>query len=311
LLHPKNWIRFQSVLSFFHSNVTSLNSTALRNSMDATSAELLEQFMHKTGKTRAEAEALILEKTQKFAGLLSNEAALFLLAKEAGIETDTMPVHHETISIGQLEIGQTNIDVACTAKRIFPVKEFANKTKPGTGRRCAIQLADSTGEIWMTLWHDHTKLLAQIPTGTPLRITNASVTEFNAQKQLNFTGKSKFETLTDAKLLQQLPAVSIQYTEPSAVETGQWGITTRGIVSKLYPIKTFQNDRGSGEYAAFEIKDDSAILRCVAWNSAVRELEDITENMRIQIENAYTRENRNGETELHLGENTRIVRLKK
>ncbi|MBU0635402.1 DUF2240 family protein, partial [Candidatus Micrarchaeota archaeon] len=47
--------------------------------------ELLAKLQEKTGKTEEAINKQLEEKTKKFSGLLSKEAALFLLAKEAGI----------------------------------------------------------------------------------------------------------------------------------------------------------------------------------------------------------------------------------
>jgi ssDNA-binding replication factor A large subunit len=75
----------------------------------------------------------------------------------------------------------------------------------------------------------------------------------------------------------------------------------------LFPSKTFENDRGSGEFRAFELTDESNIARGVAWNAATAQLEALKEGQLVRIENAYTKENRNGEVELHLGDSARVI----
>ncbi|MDO8625645.1 MAG: DUF2240 family protein, partial [Candidatus Diapherotrites archaeon] len=103
--------------------------------MDSPSGTLLDQYLTKTGQTPEQAQARILEKTQKFAGLLTEDAALFLLAKEAGVETDALQAPLKPTPIGELTSGQTRVSVLAIAKTIFPPKTFANKTKPGTNKR--------------------------------------------------------------------------------------------------------------------------------------------------------------------------------
>ncbi len=275
--------------------------------MTIQSAGLLEEYLKKTGKTREEAEHLILEKTQKFAGLLTDEAALFLLAKEAGIDPDQTPKQIQPVLIKDLEAGQTNIDVVAVAKRVYPIKEFPNKNKPGTGKRCSILLCDATGEIFITLWHQQTDLAKNVTTGTPLLLSNVSVTEYNGQKQLNFGYKSHLEPNPTQIATSELPSFKVAVQTLQQIEGGQNNLCISAIVSKIYPVKTFENDRGTGEYRAFEVKDDSMILRCVAWNESVKQTESLSEGTKVTIENAYSKTNRNGETELHIGDTGRII----
>ncbi|MBS3061275.1 MAG: hypothetical protein J4215_01690 [Candidatus Diapherotrites archaeon] len=268
---------------------------------------LLNQYLEKTGKSPEEAEKLIREKTAKFAGLLTEEAALFLLAKEAGINPDLATKTIQPVPIQQLEPGQTNIDVLCVAKHVYPIKEFPNKNKPGTGKRGSLLVCDETGEIYLTLWHQHTDLIKTVSIGTPILLSNVSVTEYNGQKQLNFGFKSGFDANPTAVSTHTLPNFKTETMAIEKIEGGQYNLNVSGTITKLFPVKSFENDRDSGEYRAFEIKDDSAIIRCVAWNDAATQTEKLKEGDAVLIENAYSKTNRNDETELHLGDKSRVV----
>ena len=271
------------------------------------STQLFGQFVQKTGKTAEECQQLIREKTEKFSGLLTEEAALFLLAKEAGMEPDAPAKTLQPVPIQQLQPGQTNIDILCVAKRIFPTKEFPNKTKPGTGKRCSLLVCDETGEIYLTLWHQHTDLAKTISIGTPLLLTHVSVTEYNGQKQLNFSFKSGFEANPTHISTHTLPNLKTPIVPIDSIDGGQFNLTVFGTITKLFPIRSFENDRGQGQFRAFEIKDDTAIIRCIAWNDNVNQTEALNEGVQVTIENANSRTNQNGETELHIGDSSRII----
>jgi ssDNA-binding replication factor A large subunit len=275
--------------------------------MSAISGELLAQYLTKTGKSAADAEKAIKEKTQKFAGLLTEEAALFLLAKEAGVETDSLrPAVHPT-PIRDLVNGQTNVRVVGAAKAIYPPKQFANKSKPGHSTRQSVLLADDTGEVYLTLWHEHTKLMDAVPTGAILEITNANVTEYNGQKQLNFGFKSRLVVDPAEHKNKLFPLSAPALTPLDQLRPNESRVCVQGTLSRLFPSKTFENDRGSGEFRAFELTDESNIARGVAWNAATAQLEALKEGQLVRIENAYTKENRNGEVELHLGDSARVI----
>lgn len=80
-------------------------------------------------------------------------------------------------------------------------------------------------------------------------------------------------------------------------------VTISGRVVAVYPAKTFEGTQ-SGKYATLLIADKSGILRVVLWNGKA----DIVESGEIRVEQivrflrGYTREDRNGKTELHISE---------
>ena len=84
-------------------------------------------------------------------------------------------------------------------------------------------------------------------------------------------------------------------------------VTITGHVIVVYPPKTFTGER-SGKVANLMIADKDAMLRAVLWNDKVDLIEcgELKAGQVARFSHGYTRENRNGEVELHLGGKSQI-----
>jgi ssDNA-binding replication factor A large subunit len=84
-------------------------------------------------------------------------------------------------------------------------------------------------------------------------------------------------------------------------------VTVTGRLIAVYPPKTFTGER-SGKVANLMIADKDATLRVVTWNDKVDLIEsgELKAGQVARFSHGYTRENRNGEVELHLGGKSQI-----
>jgi replication factor A1 len=79
-------------------------------------------------------------------------------------------------------------------------------------------------------------------------------------------------------------------------------VTVTGRVVAVYPPKTFEGKR-SGKFASLMIADNEGILRVILWNDKVNLIEsgELKTDQVSRFSHGYTREDRNGKVELHLG----------
>jgi replication factor A1 len=80
-----------------------------------------------------------------------------------------------------------------------------------------------------------------------------------------------------------------------------------GRVAAVYPPKTFEGKK-SGKYASLIVADKDDVLRVMLWNDKVDLIEKSalkTGNI-VRFSHGYTREDRNGKVELHLGDKSEI-----
>jgi ssDNA-binding replication factor A large subunit len=84
-------------------------------------------------------------------------------------------------------------------------------------------------------------------------------------------------------------------------------VTVTGRVVAVYPPRTFEGER-SGKFASLMIADKDATLRVILWNNKVELIEagELKAGQIVRFSHGYTREDRKGKAELHLGSKSQI-----
>ena len=86
-----------------------------------------------------------------------------------------------------------------------------------------------------------------------------------------------------------------------------YDVAVSGRVVAVYPPKTFEGKK-SGKYASLVIVDATGVLRVMLWNDKADLVEssDLKTGKVVRFSHGYTREDRNGKVELHLGERSEV-----
>ncbi len=84
-------------------------------------------------------------------------------------------------------------------------------------------------------------------------------------------------------------------------------VTVTARVVAVYPPRTFEGEK-SGKFANLMIADKDAILHVILWNEKVELIEagELKAGQIVRFSHGYTREDRKGKTELHLGNRSQI-----
>jgi replication factor A1 len=264
--------------------------------------KVIAKISEKTGKTTEEINELIRAKKNKFSGLLTEFGAACLIAKEHGIELENEP--KKNIKIAELKAGMNNVDIICKIKTIFPAKEFEKNGKKRKLQNMIIE--DDTGETLATLWNGDIEKLENLNVikGEKIKISNCYVSEYNNKTQisLNYNSTISKEENTDMEK---------QFKKLKELEPGMQSIDIKAEVRKIFNIRNFDTPKAKGKLITFILGDEETEIRATAWNEKAEEMTKILEDETIIIENAYTKQGMNGNTEINLGKNARIIRQKK
>jgi replication factor A1 len=89
---------------------------------------------------------------------------------------------------------------------------------------------------------------------------------------------------------------------------GLYDVTVAGRLIAVFPAKTFQGAEKSGKFATLMLADKEGILRVVLWNEKAELVErgELKAGQAVRLMHGYTREDRYGKTELHLGNKSQI-----
>ncbi|MCX6815345.1 MAG: OB-fold nucleic acid binding domain-containing protein [Candidatus Aenigmarchaeota archaeon] len=127
--------------------------------------DIVEKISASSKISKDEINKLIDEKLLEFSGLISEEGAAYLVAKELDVEIKR---EEERLNIQSVMPGMQNVDVTGKITRISPIKEF--KTEKAEGRVSNIIIADKTGSVRMSLWNDEIEKLTNLEVGDVVNI---------------------------------------------------------------------------------------------------------------------------------------------
>jgi len=267
--------------------------------------QMVERIVSESGKSRGEVEQLIKAKKSKLSGLLTDDGAAFMVARELGIELATQQEMHR-VSIGQLQDGMQNIDLLVRVMHVFSPKSFERNGTKGT--LCNMIIADDSGETRLTLWHNDVKKMqeAGVQKGSVLMLHNCYAKSFNNKPQLNLSYNGSM--VVDPKNVdcRTLPNAEERQSKLSELRAEMNEVATIVRVLRLFPVTEFEKESGKGRVMNFLVADESATIRATAWNDLVDAAEQLQENDLVKFEGAYTKEGLQG-IELHLGWRARIL----
>lgn len=119
-------------------------------------SELIDMIFQETKKPKEEVKKLIEEKLTELSGLVSEEGAAYIVARELGL--NLLASARRQLKIANLIPGLMSVDIVARVGRIFEPREFSRGGKPGIVQ--TLMLADETGHIRLPLWNDETKLVS-------------------------------------------------------------------------------------------------------------------------------------------------------
>jgi len=127
--------------------------------------DIVEKISSASNLDKQEVNRLIDEKLIELSGLISEEGAAYLVAKELNVE---LRREEDRLNIENVMPGMQNVDITGKVTRIFPVREF--KTEKAEGRVCNIIIADKTGSVRLSLWNDEIEKLSGIEVGDVVNV---------------------------------------------------------------------------------------------------------------------------------------------
>lgn len=96
-------------------------------------------------------------------------------------------------NIKDLLADQGNVSNVSIEAKVISKEEARTFTKFGKeGRVCNATLADSTGEVALTLWNDD---IEKVKVGDAIKLENGRCSEFNGQKQVSSGKYGKLEVV--------------------------------------------------------------------------------------------------------------------
>lgn len=266
--------------------------------MDANS--IIKLIVAKTGRSEVDVRGLIEDKKEKFAGLLKDDGAAYMVARELGVDVDE---EKKGILIGDLVKGMRNLTLTARVLHVYAPKKFEKGERKG--RYCKVLLGDATGQIMLTLWNDDIEKLGKIECGSVVTVKNCNVGEFNGKLSLTlgFNGEVVLAEGIDESVLPKSKHISARLAD---LADGMQNVDVFARVLHVSEMREFERDGEKAVVVRFEVADGTARLQAVAWRNLAEKASKLYAGELVKIEGADVKKGLNG-LELHLGSRARII----
>lgn len=152
-----------------------------------------------------------------------------------------------------------------------------------------------------------------------IQAKNPQITQAQLNEQLEGERARTGGLLADETLLKLIAAklgIEVQqtnYQNCGIISTGKlfsglYDVCVAGRLVAVFPARTFQGQEKSGKFATLMLGDNDGLLRVVLWNEKAELVEkgELKAGQAVRFLHGYTRDDRGGKTELHMGDKSLI-----
>ncbi len=253
--------------------------------------EYISKIIEETALTRKDIQEKMEKKKEELKGLISDEGALFLIAKELGvnIKSDNKEILQDIeIKVSDITLNMKNITLVGRVKNINNVNKF-NKKDGGEGFVGSFVLHDNSGDIRIVLWDEINKILED-----PNFDINALVKIINGYPKKGRFDEIEINIGRMGKVLvnpedvdnKKYPKMKNESVKINEIKTSAGSVNIEGQIVQKFPIKEFiKKDGEKGRVGSIILKDNSGSIRITFWNDDVEKLDNLDVDMVISITN--------------------------
>jgi hypothetical protein len=148
--------------------------------------KIIEKIIETAGLSESEINSKIDDKLNQLSGLISKEGAAHILANELGVKLFEVP---KNLKIKDVLEGMRSIDISGKVQKVYDVRAF--ETDKGQGKVGSFILADETGHIRITCWHNKADELEKLVEDLTVKIVGGYVRMNNGRKEIHLNDRSK------------------------------------------------------------------------------------------------------------------------
>src|SRR4030043_435986 len=264
--------------------------------------EIIKKIVQETGMSKAEIEEKMRQKQADLKGLIKEEAALVVVAKELGVDvtpiasinqapkSDTIP----HIKIKDIRPAMQNITLVGKVTQIFPVREFSKKKDGSVGKVASFILQDDTGEIRFTLWDNHTQIIEdrRVAIGDTVRGLNVMAkANRDGGPELSLTARGKLELNPSDVSIQGINLENLPFTKISQISLSQRTLNCSGTIIQKYEPTEFNRNGKKGRVGSIILKDETGNIRVTFWTENMKFFEKLELGNEIEILGCYAKQN--------------------
>ncbi|MBW6461715.1 MAG: hypothetical protein K0B07_01575 [DPANN group archaeon] len=211
--------------------------------MDNKKTAKIEEIIKKTGLTKKDILKQIEAKEKEFEGLVSEDGAIYIIGKEAGLDLAKPKV--ESLKINNIVPNMRQINLIAKIIFISPIRTF--KKGDTDGKVLNLTLGDTTGTITISIWNEDVEKLKDLKAEDVIEIKNGySKNGYLGKIELVLTSRSEIEKsdemIETQELTQQKPKTNktnIVHSLKSIKEYDR--VKIKGCLASIYEKKIVHN----------------------------------------------------------------------
>ncbi len=279
----------------------------------------INKIIEDTGLSKKEIQTLVEEKKEELKGLISDEGALFVIAKELGVEVtgENQDLLNEIeLTVSDITLNMKNIVLVGRIKDIFNTNSF-NKSNGEVGYVGAFKLNDNTGDIRIVLWDDQVDVFKdeRFEKNEIVKILNGNAKQGRyGGIEIHIGRFSKIILAPEDVDYKKYPKIKEEFKLISEIDEKLGSISTEGKVMNRFPVREFtRKDGKNGKVSSLMIRDSSGRIRISFWNEDVDKIENVEIGDFISLSNLNPRKSNytEGQIDLHATSWTQITKKDK
>jgi replication factor A1 len=258
--------------------------------------ELSKKILDKTGKTGEWLNGEVSARQTRFSGLLTEEGALELVAREHGVPSESAEQVFRPVSLSQLAQGDT-ASALVRALQIFAPKVF--KKNERSGKVCNVFIADESARGTFVLWNDDVDLIekGKIKRNDLLRISNATVKSIQPL-ELHSSLLTEVVVSSESSLI---PENKVPLKRVADLKEGDNEFDFFAKITSAGELREFSRQEKKSFVLNVEVADETGSAKLVLWDRNAELGARLKDSDVLKVEGAYFK---NGE--IHCGWQGRV-----
>ncbi len=238
----------------------------------------VNKIIENTGLARKEIQNLVEDKKNELKGLISDEGALFIIAKELGVDIkneDKDLLKEIEIYISDITQNMKNITLFGRIKDIYNVNSF-NKNDGSKGFVGSFLLHDTTGDARIVLWDDQVKVFneSNFEKNELVKIVNG-----NAKKgkfgdiEIHVGSYGKVILSPEDVDYNKYPKITFKSINIKDINLNLRSLSIEGKIIQISPIREFTRKDGEfGRVGSLTLLDTTGSIKITFWNEDTEKL---------------------------------------
>ena len=279
----------------------------------------INKIIEDTGLSKTEIKSLVEEKKEELKGLISDEGALFVIAKELGVEVsgENQELLNEIeLNISDITLNMKNIVLVGRIKDIFNLNSF-KKSNGEVGYVGAFKLHDNTGDIRIVLWDDQVNVFKdeRFEKNEIVKILNGNAKQGRyGGIEIHIGRFSKIVLAPEDVDYKKYPKIKEEFKLINEINEKLGSISIEGKVMNRSPVREFtRKDGQNGRVSSLTVRDSSGKIRISFWNEDIDKIENIEIGDFISLSSLNPRKSNytEGQIDLHATSWTQITKKDK